>query len=134
MTQTAHGITCINAKHVQQTKVSPSGKLTKSEKTQLTIINMFKLVKTNNACFMLSFNKPDERKYSINDVMINLIKNYMLSDIKFEFALKNSILFLSEYSVVKLQKHIHDSFPDLQFVLVRLNRHDIPKLKYNKTK
>ena len=77
---------------------------------------------------MLSFDTPNARICKINDIIAELVKNGYLS--KMEPTLKNSILFLSPYNLCPINKFIHKHFPDLKFVLVRLNRKTFPTLRY----
>ncbi len=121
-----------HAKHVTTTKVSKKeGNLTIAQKKEISVKEIFKLaIETNSKCYMLSFNTPDKRKYSLNDIIAELLKNGYLYNGNVEYVLTHSILFLSSYNLSPLQKFINSKFKDLKFVLVRLNRGTFPKLRY----
>lgn len=104
-------------------------KLAILEKKELSIeILIKKAIETKSKCYMLSFDTPNARICKINDIIAELVKNGYLS--KMEPTLKNSILFLSPYNLCPINKFIHKHFPDLKFVLVRLNRKTFPTLRY----
>ena len=106
------------------------GKMRVSVKeTQVTAIFQ-EAIKTRSKCYMLSFNKPDKRKYDIDNIIADLLKNGYLYEGKLNLVLKQSMLFLSSYNLNPIQKFLHKEFPDLKFVLVRLNRRSFPSLKY----
>lgn len=104
-------------------------KLTVSEKKELSIKTFIKLtIESKGKCYMLSFNPTDGRSCRINDIIAELIKNGYMTDML--PTLKYSILFLSSYNLSPINKFIHNNFPNLKFVLVRLNRKSFPALKY----
>ena len=115
-----------------KTRITKKGeRLTISQRKEISIKMIYQLAKeTNSKCYMLSFNKPDGRKYGVDNIIAELLKNGYFCDGQIVHALKNSFLFLSSYNLPSIQKFIHNSFSDLKFILVRLNRSSFPALKY----
>ena len=110
-------------------KIKQKGKLSCVEKKVQSITTILQLaIETKGKCYMLSFNTPDGRTCKINDIIAELVKYGYLSAM--EPVLKNSILFISAYNLCPLNKFINKTFPNLKFVLVRLNRSSYPALKY----
>lgn len=123
--------TTILVSKTKETRIAKgNGKMSVSVKeTQVTAI-VQEAIKTKSKCYMLSFNKPDKRKCDIDNIIADLLKNGYLYEGKLNLVLKQSMLFLSSYNLNPIQKFLHREFPDLKFVLVRLNRRSFPSLKY----
>lgn len=99
------------------------------DQTESVYVEWWQLAKKEKkACFMLSFEHPDGRKMKVTDMVGQLALDSMFSHVK--QPLKTSILFVSDKRLLTLQNHIHNKFPELKFVLVRLNRDGFPKLRY----
>ena len=109
--------------------VAQKGKTTFCSKREVSIKTFIKTaIETKGKCYMLSFNTPDRRSCKVNDIIANLVKNGYLLTV--EPVLNNSIFFTSPYNLSPINKFIHNEFPNLKFVLVRLNRKSFPVLKY----
>lgn len=109
--------------------VKQKGGVTIIDKKEVSIKTFIRLaIETKGKCYMLSFDTPDRRSCKVNDIIAELLKNGYLTSI--EPVLKNSILFLSPYNLSPINKFIHKNYPNLKFVLVRLNRNSYPALKY----
>ena len=121
--------TQVLVKKQEKTTITKSKLKTKiSHKETLVLAFMKEAKNTNKKCFMLSYNKPDNRSFSINDVLAELLKNSFVYSA--QAVLTNSILFISDKNVVPIQNFIHEHFKELKFVLVRVNRKDYPRLRY----
>ena len=109
--------------------VAQKGKTTVYSKREVSRKTFIKTaMETKGKCYMLSFNTPDSRSCKVNDIIANLVKNGYLLTV--EPVLNNSILFTSPYNLSPINKFIHYEFPNLKFVLVRLNQKSFPVLKY----
>lgn len=114
-------------KQVVQGKIGEKEILIAQERErEVLLVNFYEKAKNSaHKCFMLSFNKPDGRCYSLNDIIATLLKQKMLSDVL--QPLDNTILFLSSENLVPIQKKLRELFPTFEFVLVRINQGAYPK-------
>lgn len=114
-------------KHILYGKIGDKEVLIDQERErEVLLVKFYEKAKNNaNKCYMLSFNKPDGRSFTLDNVIAELFKQRILSDVL--QPLDNTILFLSTENLVPIQKKLHQLFPSFKFVLVRINQGAYPK-------
>lgn len=119
--------------HEETTIRKENGRLTIAQNKQSSISEILILAqKEKRKCYLLCYNDFDKRSFSKEEIIANLVTAGFVSDSRIEQVLSHALLFLSEHNLLPVQKFIHNTFPKLNFVLVRVNRSNFPKLRYNK--
>lgn len=117
--------------------------LEQEKEQELLIVQIYERAKQENGnCYMLSFDSFDNRKCNIDRVIMSMMREGLLHSAEFLQPLSNTVLFVAKENRIPLENFLHEQFPEMKFVLVRLYNKNFPKSafkysninKYQKTK
>lgn len=102
--------------------------LEQEKEQELLIVQIYERAKRENGnCYMLSFDSLDNRKYNIDNVIMSMMREGLLHSAEFLQPLLNTVLFVAKENRIPLENFLHEKFPEMKFVLVRLYNTNFPK-------